>query len=452
MKKLLACLLALMLPFCALAEAVSISWTTEVSPEGLTKLIDLMQEAFPEDDLSLTNKQTAALAKFMSGFSATMDVQESGDLMRLVLAYGDEMLMDFTGMVQGDEYQYTSSVLPGFLLVTPLDVSNELSEAIGAAWANQPWLALWTRYQLFAGLWEDSLDQTVEYGTFVGDAYSGGKRRTTYRFDERDVALLLESIITADQSDEIATLLTCYGLQYFDDDHGLTDELCRRVRDAAMQNRYSYVFRVVDNGAEIPEIVGLSLIVYEKDQLVATLSMSANSMVLGYGLRGENCYLSLNLSDAADAPQVLARLWHDPAKAGYYAVSGNEANLLATASLYWDESSNPPLVRAEISGPALHDTPVTATLSVTDSETDIDIALSVSVSDLPLSTSHMRFGLVDDLPAMETEGLQRVDITKPSDDDQLLLTDAFDAASAELAVKLFKLLPPELLTIFINGF
>lgn len=451
MKKLLACLLALMLPLCAMAETASVTWTTEVSPEGLTRLIDLMQTAAPDAALSLTDKQTAALAEFMSGFSASVGVHESGELMRFVIAYGNETLMDLDCMIQKDEYLYTSSLLPGILLTTPLDVSDKLLEEIIAAWENQPWLALWSRYLRFAERWDGSLDQSVEYGSFAGDTYSGGKRRVTYRFDERDVALLLESIITADEVDDVATLLHGYGLQYFDDADGLTNALCQRIRDAAMENRYSYVLRIVDDGTEGPQIIGLSLLVYEQDQLVSTLSASENTVVLGYGLRGENCYLSLETSDAANAPMMLAKLWHDPTRAGYHAASGNEANLLFSAALYQDETDAPLSMRAEIDGPALNNIPVTLALTLTDSDTAAELALSVTVDGLPLSTSRMTISVVDDLPAMETEGLRRIDLNDPSDEDADVLDDAIDDAANELAVKLFKLMPPELLTIFMNG-
>lgn len=450
MKKLFACLLALMLPFCAVAETVSVNWSAEVSPEGLTKLIDLMQTSFPDGNFSLTDKQIDALAKFMSGFSVTFDKQEDedGNRMLLVLAHGDEALADLAGMTQDDENWYTSSLLPGLLLTAPRSAASSLTEEVEAAWANQPWLALEARYRLFSERWENSLDRTVRYGVFVGDAYSGGRRCTTYRFDERDVAVLLESIITADRSDDIATLLSYYSLQFFDDRNELTGVLCRHIRDAAMENRYSYVLRVVDDGTEAAKMIGLSLLVYEKDQLVATLSASPDTVVLGYGLRGENCYLSMTFSAAADTPRVLAKLWRDPYKAGYTAASRDEANLLATASLYWDESSNPLSVRAELSGSAFYHIPITATFTVMDDE----FALSISVDNQLLSTSRVTVNTVDDMPAMETEGLQRIDSANASKDDLQAMSAAFHEASIALSVKLFKLLPPELLTLFLTGF
>lgn len=455
MRKLLALLLALMLPCCALAETISMNWTTDVSADGLSMLIDLLEDPADEGP-SFTAKQIAALAELMSGFSLRMDTHESGNRVKMVLSYQDEALVDLDAQIAGDTTLFTLSLLEGMLLTAPMDPAlMEAQAAADEAWQHQPWLDLQKRYALFADVWESSLDVTIEYGSFIGDAYSGGKRSTTYRFDERDVAVLLESIITVDQPDNMATLLSFYGQQYFEDPDGLTDYLAKFARDVALRNQYRYVLRVVDDGAEEPTLVGISLLVYEKDQLVATLSMGGDedrtNIVLGYGIRGENCYLALTQTDdPANEPNLLAKLWRDPGKVGYYAASADEqANLLLTAKVYLDERDNLQSLRAELIGPITQNIPIETTLSLENRETFGDITFSLSLSGERLLTSSMAFTSVEDLPDMTADDLQVIDITDISDEEEQDVASALDKAVTELGLKLFRLLPPELLTLFL---
>lgn len=454
MRRLLACLLALMLPCCALAETYAINWTADVSADGLSMLLDLSEESLGSDTPFLSARQIAALAEMLSGLSATFYVNESGDRLKLVMSYQDEELIEFDGQSTEDAALCATNILKDMLLTMPIDPAlNDAQAAAEQAWENQPWIDLCKRYTLFADVWEASIDASIEYGAFAGDAYSGGKRSWTYRFDERDIAVLLESIVTAELSDNLAALLTYYGLTQFDNPDGLTDFLYKRVHDASLRNQYRYVLRIVDDGSDDPELVGISLLIYEKDRLIATISMGGDenvtNMVLGYGIHGINCYLALTQTDdPTDGPNLLAKFWRDTNKAGYYAASSNEDNLLLSTELYVEASDSALSLRTKAIGAATQNTPVEAVLTVVDTPDFGDITLSVKLADQQLMTSSLTFSYAEDMPDMERDGLLVIDITDTSAEDERTIADALNESAGELAVKLFRLLPPEILTIF----
>lgn len=452
MKKLLAALLALLLPCCALAEACDFELTLSVSSGGLSALFDLLPPVVGGHSLPApSDSQAAALADFVSEFSLAATVDEETSRARLSLLHRDETLFDLqTETAEGADL-YATSLLPGILLTTPAD------PALEGAWQQLCWDDFVNRLQHFAKDWEASLDVTMEPGTFAGDAYAGGQNCQTFRFDERDISVLLESMIQYRAQDHIDILLDYYGRLLFGDVNGLRNRLLERARQVSMQNRFNYVLRMVDDGSMYVMPLGVSLLVYENDQLVSTLSVGYGNeqldIVLGYGIRKENVYLSLTIADepADGESKLYAQFWRDPYQQGYYAAStaNDGANLLLTVVAYAKE--NEPL-RVEC-----WDLRAAARLAqiLVDATGAADgnlLNVSVTVSDQDLLAMRLSRAPAENLQPMERGNLQTVDTTSMTNEEAERLIALQRQSVRQFGVKMLELLPVRLLLYILENF
>lgn len=454
MKKLLACLLALLLPCCALAETYSLDWTMRVSPDGVALLSDISLASG-----ALSEKMAAAVAELFSSLSARFVVSDTGNRYRFSLAYQDLELLLFDAQDSDETSTAVCNLAPGILLKLAVDhdsvaVSKDAVDALNH-------LSLADFQRRLAPSWDAwvaSLDTEVDHGVFAGDAYAGEGRCRTYRFDERDVAVLLESMLAAELNDNIQPVLKYLSWQFWHDEDSITDYLRDCFRNAAMRNRYRYVLRLVDDGTDGHPLTGLSLIVYEGDQQVATLSCghpeTGFKAVLGYGLRGQNYYLSLTTSGTPDnMDQMELQLWQDPGKYGFYdAADEPETNLLLSAvcSASSDDPQTTATLRTTMVGKALRDHQVDTVFTITTGDVREEITTTVLVDATEAAVFSLTGAYADALPPLETSGLRAINITDMTDEEAQLLQDIASDVGVELGIELFRLLPAELMTLLLT--
>ena len=297
--------------------------------------------------------------------------------------------------------------------------------------------------------WEATLESEIETGSFAGDAYTGGTHCETYRFDERDIAVLLESLLRADWPESVVSAWRSFLLNAGEDPDELLAHLHKLIYEASINNQYSYVLRLVSKDGDS---LGLSLIVYEDDQLVSTLSLGFREenakAILGYGLRGENYYLTLNVNTVPiDQPMMTVKLWQDQAKEGYAIVSANEKDhLLLFATLDAEADGQAFALRTDLQGALLKDIPVTITLTGITADDASALECAVALFSEPLLTTRLLISIVEELPPLETEGKQVFDLLELSIDEEIQLAKDMQSLLMQFAVRLFKLMPPELLT------
>lgn len=455
MKKLLACLLALMLPCCALADTFAMTVTSQVSQDGLAELCRLDAAAQGLDRSRLSEKSVAALATLLSGFSAVIQADDTGAL-DASLSYEGQQIFSLQSAAIGDTDVVVTSLCPGLMLTSPVDTAlNEAWEQAGAALEDMNWLDLFETLDECLSGWEQTLDITTEYGYFAGDTYALEGECITMRFDERDISVLLEALSHADWPDGISELTRAVSLSIWGDETSLRDAVLERVHITAFQNQYSYVMRLVDSD-RFADPIGFSLLTYEGGQLVSTLSMGVWNgridTVLGYGLRGENVYLSSTLAlDVPDGePFFSAQLWSDPDQEGYYAVSSDprQANLQMTAEARYTATAASGSVTFKCWGPALWDAVIETTVLASDEN---ELITTVTLNGKPLLEVSL-YGLImpDNLPALETDGLQELPVSDDSPEAEQLLDEAVMEGIGALLTTMRPLVPQDLMTTLIR--
>lgn len=280
MKKLLALLLALMLPVCALAETFQVNLETKADDALFSVCAKEILQKIPGLLTKDAEKYATAISALMKDTKVT--VTEQNDAVSMDIRLSGSSLIDFT-VYQTDEAScMTSSLLPGYALVEPLT---------GVEPSVQPDENEWNRVakgmEAAVDAWLKDIESTETQGVFEGDAYSGGTKCTTWMLTDKDISALVSSTMTA----ELRALVT----RMLDNDSetdaaailAAFDDANARV---AKEDKFAYVLRLVKNDAG--EFVGLSLSVFEESAQLATMSFGVQDqkarLVVGLGLNGRN--------------------------------------------------------------------------------------------------------------------------------------------------------------------
>lgn len=442
MKKLLACLLAFMLPCFALAQSYTAQVSLDVPAESLRLLIASINE-LSEEPLSLSEDALDALSEFLAHLSIALTIDAQTQALRLALAYGDENLVTFNGEMQSDRMLYTTSLLPNQLLELPIEVQDWTPdwEKLADALSQLDIDAFLATVDEQTDTWVDTLEHETEYGNFIGDAYAGGVISETYRFDERDTAVLTSALLWKLSERLTPALNTLDG-----DASAWLNTIQKIVSDAALQTPYRYLVRFVKNDEDTP--IGCSLVAYAGEEQLATLSLGFGDQplaVLGYGLNGGNIYLSLTLSDE---DILMGRLWQDPARSGYAAASADESNLLLSMNAQVRENDHALIL--SFSGPVMGNH--SDELALTAEEPNKNEALlsaAFSLDGNRLITFNLRLSENSALPPLETEGLTPIDVLHMTEADETALSSALQLGLTNYMLRFFQLLPTQLLTMLI---
>lgn len=301
MKKLLALLIALLLPTAALAQASCTEWMMTVD-ENLCARIYADSGLFDEKQ---AERLSAALAKVMNGLGVRVITQDNGGALEMVMA--GKTVADFTALEQDGQLIITSTLAPGYAMTLPTQLLAAEDDALETFLAQVEWAQL-------AGDAADALvqtascmDVTTTRGSFSGDAYEGGVYCTTIRLDDSDVSALLSSVLTEDVRALVTAL--CQALEL--DAESLLAEVDALNQRVAQDNAYEYLIRLVSD--ESGRMIGVSAVVMHGPQQLATLSVGLGEqemrIVFGTGMGEENYWLDLVIvaDDTAENALIAAR-------------------------------------------------------------------------------------------------------------------------------------------------
>lgn len=291
MKKLLALLLALLLPAVALAEAGRIDVTLTVNEENAGRL-------FAESGIFAGNqneeKLCASLAKLLNGLRVSLLTQENAG--RFELAVGDTVLLDLSVMLGGEDFILTSDMLNGKGLAVPLSEMQLEDDAFIRLMERTDWFGLLSGMGMAAMQSVQGVEATRTRGSFSGDAYTGGVYCTTITFDDAQIAALLNALLT----DDLRTLIMQLAEYWEFDGEALLTQMLARNDEVTQANEHHYVLRLVEG--EDLEPVGLSFTALRGNEQLATLSLGIENdslhMVVGFGLDSENYWHSHKITFA----------------------------------------------------------------------------------------------------------------------------------------------------------
>lgn len=452
MKKCLIFLLAIMLlllPGISLAQeqhAYQLTMNWEADADGLSELLT----AWKEMDQAAIPTLAQGLQELLNSISVTAGLQDNAGWFSCSLS--DEELISLSLHETSDVVYFLFSLLPGYVMTQTLDQLDAAAvEAYAQSLSELDWSSLAASLLDEFDVWMDSMAVSSAAGSFIGDAYEGGIMRNTIRLDDRDLSLLLDGLTLRLEQFLPAELP---GLR------DLITALREATHAAALSNAYSYIIHQVigDDGG----VVGCSLVVLEDEVQVATLSVSGGDpfqLVLGLGYGGCNHYLELtaNALPAVEGQQynLHMALYADKAQAGYHATklaedglrlsADGQARLLdQDAGFAWnidmsiqDRTGTPIALRQTMEG----------SLSAAEPSFHHASRLLLEETDAPILTETI--DIVPSQPrAFDVEGLTAIPMDALEDEEQSALMDEIiNDAAVDLALRLFKLIPPQLLTL-----
>lgn len=279
MRRLLAFMLALLLPVCAMAETHGLSVAFEAD-EALLNSYVRQWLALGADTLpGNLDLYVQLVQRVLNGASMRTASQEDAVYVEVNLSGGK--LLDMTVHALDGTSCMTSSMLGNNALVEKVD-ATEQNDAIGEL----NWAVLGSSIEQAFETWFAAMEPTTSRGAFAGDAYEGGTQCITWSFTDVDIAALASAIMTEDVRKAAAAVMSAYGLDS-EDLLARFDELNAKVAD---EDVYLYILRVVKNDAD--EIIGASLTVVEEVTQVATISLGFEGegvrLVAGFGLNQQN--------------------------------------------------------------------------------------------------------------------------------------------------------------------
>lgn len=282
MKKLLALLLALMLPLCAAAETYHATFSVAIDDAVFSACIKDLLRRFPGVPAENQDRYIRAASSLLNNLQLNMIVQE--DACSLDLTLNGNPLMDLIAYSQTNISYITTSLLPGYALSekndpgASLSTVNQLDDAAIAAVAFS--------IENAVSAWLSQLESTVSHGAFVGDAFDGGSVCTTWVLSDKDVADFVSALATDEARAMVAQLLREAG----SDASMVFSQFDAMNERVASGTEYLYILRVVEDDKK--EFVGLSLTVLKERSQLATVSVGREEdglrAVIGLGLTDRN--------------------------------------------------------------------------------------------------------------------------------------------------------------------
>lgn len=282
MKKLLALLLAFMLPCCALAEAHSVMVRLSTDGAAFTALAREVVRGLPGMTAKEGEIYVQVLRAILKDARVTTVIQD--DTASVEINLSGKSLLDLVIYHKEDGSYITTSMLPGYAFVLQQDEMrlrqngpSQLDEAALNAIAGSVETAV--------AAWLKRLAPTVAYGTFQGDAYEGGTKCTAWVLSDKDIAAFVSAVATDEVRAAVTQLLKKSGvdavrlLKQFDD-------LNHRVSD---ENLCVYILRVVHDK---DHFVGLSLTILAEKEQIAEISFGRQEnelrLVVRLGTKARN--------------------------------------------------------------------------------------------------------------------------------------------------------------------
>ncbi len=430
MKKLLALLLVFLLPLCAMAETYGLSIDVKTEDAFLAFVKDALLE---QADANAAENSAALVQKLVDGLGMDMSFQEAAFSMAIRLA--GKPLLDMTGYEFADQMLITTSMLPGYALSTPVEESDTTE------FDQVDWVGIGLNVVSTLDSWTAGLEKAESRGIFVGDAYEGGTKCTTWVLDDQDLSALMNSLLNEDLRAALTFLYTAAELNAADILANF-DELNANV---ASENRYAYMLRVVQD--EIDQLVGLSLTVTQDGEQAATASMGflpgGIKVVVGLGLDQQNywCDVTTNsvIQDDKLSMSVTTREWSASKEDAFAYVQGVTAPAntciarldIASADhgYVWDGAVT-----------ANGDVLLTANGTCVPEAVSMNGVVCLGAEENALLSISFVFGKAEEIPALD-ESLTVCSLTDPKDAE--LSEKLGTQLASALLVRMMKLLPVE---------
>lgn len=259
MKRLLALVLACLLPCAALAETMSASMKLSVNEEHLaTAMTKRFADVF--DGSADAGTLLSIVAQLLNG--AEIGVVSQEDAASITMSLSGKQLLDFAVYTDGDAGYLTSDLMCGYALrFSVSDMEN--ADPVGSV----DWEGVASSMVGAALQQASSIQHESTHGAFAGDAYTGGTRCETITLDDRDIAELLQAMMTPEARSAVSALSEFLGMNA-EATFAQLDELHAQ---AASSNAHRYIIRYVTDDAYEP--VGLSVTVMREEAQLATLSL-----------------------------------------------------------------------------------------------------------------------------------------------------------------------------------
>ncbi len=279
MKKLLALLLALLLPCCAAAETYELSVSVELDEELFSLYASEMVQLDPELSAYDPDKLMDVVVKCLDGAGICIAAQANAAALTLNLAGGE--LMQLVLHMAEDAVYMTSPMLSGYAIVG--DAADKLlAEQI----VSTDWETLLTGVKRALDGWRSELVAAESAGVFSGDAYEGGTKCMTWVLSDKDIAALVSALAT----DELRALAVPVLESVRLDAAELLAQFDALNEKVAEEDKFLYMLRIVSNDAG--EYVGASLTVLDEKSQLATVSLGLTEtelkLVVGMGLDEQN--------------------------------------------------------------------------------------------------------------------------------------------------------------------
>lgn len=442
MKKLLALILALLLPGAALGEAWCFDAALSVDADYAAELLAPQMAETYEEAASDAEAIVKAIVGLLDGLSLHVVSQE--DAASVDLRVGGKAFVDFAVRVNSEQMVITSDMMPGYVLTQPMDPSDEAAVADAPDWQQIVTDALASAAECM----DEHVEASVSYGAFAGDAYKGGACCHTYVLDDSAVAAILGSMMTTELREAATSFLTAADM----DADGILAELDALHEKVAEENAHTYIIRMVSDAAVQP--VGMSVTVLREAAQVATLSVGYGSgalrFVLGTGDDVVNRWYDFQLraeSEASWSGWVVQFTGNKDESFAYAAAVMTEPDSALTWTLDIERMDS------GFSWRYAHQTEgrsytlpesVVSTGEYAAGTFQSETMLSVDDRELAQLTLSVERG--EGLPAL-AEGLTFCDLSS-MDEEQLILQDEAAALIAQvLSMRVMQLIPMDLLLL-----
>lgn len=284
MKKLVALLLALFLPVCALADTFEVTMEVQTAQALFSALVD--QSVQKHTGLEGVSSESVAklLQALLGNTKITAVTQENASAVSITL--NGNSFLDATIYLSGGESLMTSSLIPGYVLV------EDVPSASATEAENEKKIAEDVQNAFVA--WKETLPVETVHGVFSGDAYTGGTVCTTWTITDSDIAALMTAIMTPELREMIEQHVEAAG------EDGILSAFDAANARVAEENKYTYTIRCVADDED--RLVGFSATVFDEAAQVATFSLGVNDqnvrVVIGLGLKQENYWAECVLTES----------------------------------------------------------------------------------------------------------------------------------------------------------
>lgn len=278
MRKLLALLLALMLPVCALADSNQLTFEVQADTQAFPAWAQILLNGLGHLTDEATERYAKAIGTLLQDLRIRVTTENDATAVTVVLASSE--LMDVVIRDAGDVAYVSSSLIPGYAMT--LDKQDAALPFL----EEYDWTDLGAEIKSTINTWFSGVESTKTYGVFNGDAYTGGTQCTSWVIDDQDIVQLVSSVMNPKIRSLISDILNHSGM----DSETALKQLDEQNSQVSKDNTHRYLVRLVQT--DKAEFVGVSITITKDASQLATVSFGVEAdglrLVVGMGLNSGN--------------------------------------------------------------------------------------------------------------------------------------------------------------------